>query len=149
MKLNKDFDTIDQLMDYVYDQVYQVIFHEIYEFVMNKLFKSIEENVFSVYTPFLYERRSLTEENEGLLNSWITLDYTNNKENPIMVIENTATKVWENSSSSLAELIEYGSPNSEGQIYIEPRPFMNLVMEELKASGDLERILQQSLDFLI
>ena len=149
MKLNKDFDTIDQLMDYVYDQVYQVIFHEIYEFVMNKLFKSIEENVFSVYTPFLYERRSLTEENEGLLNSWITLDYTNNKENPIMVIENTATKVWENSSSSLAELIEYGSPNSEGQIYLEPRPFMNLVVEELKASGDLERILQQSLDFLI
>ena len=149
MKLNKDFDTIDQLMDYVYDQVYQVIFHEIYEFVMNKLFKSIEENVFSVYTPFLYERRSLTEENEGLLNSWVTLDYTNSKENPIMVIENTATKVWENSSSSLAELIEYGSPNSEGQIYLEPRPFMNLVMEELKASGDLERILQQSLDFLI
>ena len=149
MKLNKDFDTIDQLMDYVYDQVYQVIFHEIYEFVMNKLFKSIEENVFSVYTPSLYERRSLTEENEGLLNSWITLDYTNNKENPIMVIENTATKVWENSSSSLAELIEYGSPNSEGQIYLEPRPFMNLVVEELKASGDLERILQQSLDFLI
>ena len=149
MKLNKDFDTIDQLMDYVYDQVYQVIFHEIYEFVMNKLFKSIEENVFSVYTPFLYERRSLTEENEGLLNSWITLDYTNSKENPIMVIENTATKVWENSSSSLAELIEYGSPNSEGQIYLEPRPFMNLVVEELKASGDLERILQQSLDFLI
>lgn len=149
MKLNKDFDTIDQLMDYVYDQVYQVIFHEIYEFVMNKLFKSIEENVFSVYTPFLYERRSLTEENEGLLNSWITLDYTNSKENPIMVIENTATKVWENSSSSLAELIEYGSPNSEGQIYLEPRPFMNLVMEELKASGDLEKILQQSLDFLI
>ena len=149
MKLNKDFDTIDQLMDYVYDQVYQVIFHEIYEFVMNKLFKSIEENVFSVYTPFLYERRSLTEENEGLLNSWITLDYTNNKENPIMVIENTATKVWENSSSSLAELIEYGSPNSEGQIYLEPRPFMNLVVEELRASGDLERILQQSLDFLI
>ena len=149
MKLNKDFDTIDQLMDYVYDQVYQVLFHEIYEFVMNKLFKSIEENVFSVYTPFLYERRSLTEENEGLLNSWITLDYTNSKENPIMVIENTATKVWENSSSSLAELIEYGSPNSEGQIYLEPRPFMNLVIEELKASGDLERILQQSLDFLI
>lgn len=149
MKLNKDFDTIDQLMDYVYDQVYQVLFHEIYEFVMNKLFKSIEENVFSVYTPFLYKRRSLTEENEGLLNSWITLDYTNSKENPIMVIENTATKVWENSSSSLAELIEYGSPNSEGQIYLEPRPFMNLVMEELKASGDLERILQQSLDFLI
>ena len=149
MKLNKDFDTIDQLMDYVYDQVYQVIFHEIYEFVMNKLFKSIEENVFSVYTPFLYERRSLTEENEGLLNSWITLDYTNNKENPIMVIENTATKVWENSSSSLAELIEYGSPNSQGQIYLEPRPFMNLVVEELKASGDLEKILQQSLDFLI
>ena len=136
-------------MDYVYDQVYQVIFHEIYEFVMNKLFKSIEENVFSVYTPFLYEHRSLTEENEGLLNSWITLDYTNNKENPIMVIENTATKVWENSSSSLAELIEYGSPNSEGQIYLEPRPFMNLVVEELKASGDLEKILQQSLDFLI
>ena len=145
---DKNFDTIDQLMEYVYDQVEQVIFGQIYEFVMNKLFESIEKNVFSVYEPVLYERRSLTEENEGLLNSWIVLQ-EGSKENPIMIIENTATKVWENSSSSLAELIEYGSPNSQGQIYLEPRPFMNLVVEELKASGDLERILQQSLDFLI
>ena len=145
---NKDFDSVDELMSYVYDQVEQVIFGQIYEFVMNKLFESIEKNVFSVYEPILYERRSLTEENEGLLNSWIVLQ-EGTKENPIMIIENTATKVWENSSSSLAELIEYGSPNSEGQIYLEPRPFMNLVVEELKASGDLEKILQQSLDFLI
>ena len=145
---NKDFDTIDQLMSYVYDQVEQVIFGQIYEFVMNKLFESIEKNVFSVYEPILYERRSLTEENEGLLNSWIVLQ-EGTKENPIMIIENTATKVWENSGYSLAELIEYGSPQSQGQPWLEPRPFIKPVMEELKASGDLERILQQSLDFLI
>ena len=145
---NKDFDTIDELMSYVYDQVEQVIFGQIYEFVMNKLFESIEKNVFSVYEPVLYERRSLTEENEGLLNSWIVLQ-EGTKENPIMIIENTATKVWEDSGMSLAELIEYGSPQSQGQIYLEPRPFIEPVMEELRASGDLERILQQSLDFLI
>ena len=145
---NKDFDSVDELMSYVYDQVEQVIFGQIYEFVMNKLFESIEKNVFSVYEPVLYERRSLTEENEGLLNSWIVLQ-EGSKENPIMIIENTATKVWEESGSSLAELIEYGSPNSQGQSYLEPRPFIKPVMEELKASGDLERILQQSLDFLI
>ena len=146
--MDKNFDTIDQLMDYVYNQVEQVIFGQIYEFVMNKLFESIEKNVFSVYEPILYERRSLTEENEGLLNSWIVLQ-EGTKENPIMIIENTATKVWENSGYSLAELIEYGSPKSQGQPWLEPRPFIKPVMEELKASGDLERILQQSLDFLI
>ena len=145
---DKNFDTIEELMSYVYNQVEQVIFGQIYEFVMNKLFESIEKNVFSVYEPILYQRRSLTEENEGLLNSWIVLQ-EGTKENPIMIIENTATKVWEDSGMSLAELIEYGSPQSQGQIYLEPRPFMNLVIEELKASGDLERILQQSLDFLI
>ena len=145
---NKDFDSVDELMSYVYDQVEQVIFGQIYEFVMNKLFESIEKNVFSVYEPILYERRSLTEENEGLLNSWIVLQ-EGTKENPIMIIENTATKVWENSGYSLAELIEYGSPQSQGQPWLEPRPFIKPVMEELKASGDLERILQQSLDFLI
>ena len=145
---DKNFDTIDQLMNYVYDQVEQVIFGQIYEFVMNKLFESIEKNVFSVYEPVLYERRSLTEENEGLLNSWIVLQ-KGTKENPIMIIENTATKVWENSGYSLAELIEYGSPKSQGQPWLEPRPFIKPVMEELKARGDLERILQQSLDFLI
>ena len=145
---NKDFDTIEELMSYVYDQVEQVIFGQIYEFVMNKLFESIEKNVFSVYEPILYERRSLTEENEGLLNSWIVLQ-EGSKENPIMIIENTATKVWEESGSSLAELIEYGSPKSQGQPWLEPRPFIKPVMEELKASGDLEKILQQSLDFLI
>ena len=115
---NKDFDSIDQLMEYVYDQVEQVIFGQIYEFVMNKLFESIEKNVFSVYEPVLYERRSLTEENEGLLNSWIVLQ-EGTRENPIMIIENTATKVWEDSGMSLAELIEYGSPQSQGQPWLD------------------------------
>ena len=145
---DKNFDSIEELMNYVYDRVRDVIFHEIYEFVMNKLFESIEKNVFAVYEPILYERRSLNEESQGLLNDWLTLE-GGSKENPIMIIENTATKVWENSGYSLAELIEYGSPKSQGQIYLEPRPFIEPVMEELKASGDLERILQQSLDFLI
>ena len=149
IKMDKNFDDIQTLMEYVYDKVRDVIFHEIYEFVMNKLFESIEENVFGAYpSPILYQRRSLNEESQGLLNDWITLE-GGSKENPIMIIENTATKVWEESGSSLAELIEYGSPQSQGQIWLEPRPFIEPVMEELKASGDLERILQQSLDFLI
>ena len=145
---DKNFDDVQTLMDYVYDKVRDVIFHEIYEFVMNKLFESIEKNVFAVYEPILYERRSLNEESQGLLNDWLTLE-GGSKENPIMIIENTATKVWEESGSSLAELIEYGSPQSQGEIWLEPRPFIEPVMQELKASGDLERILQQSLDFLI
>ena len=146
--MDKNFDDIQTLMDYVYNQVEQVLFGQIYEFVMNKLFESIEKNVFAVYEPILYERRSLNEESQGLLNDWLTLE-GGSKENPIMIIENTATKVWEESGRSLAELIEYGSPQSQGQIWLEPRPFIEPVMEELKASGDLERILQQSLDFLI
>ena len=149
IKMDKNFDDIQTLMEYVYDKVRDVIFHEIYEFVMNKLFESIEENVFGAYpSPILYQRRSLNEESQGLLNDWLTLE-GGSKENPIMIIENTATKVWENSGYSLAELIEYGSPKSQGQPWLEPRPFIKPVMEELKASGDLERILQQSLDFLI
>ena len=148
IKMDKNFDDIQTLMDYVYNQVEQVLFGQIYEFVMNKLFESIEKNVFAVYEPILYERRSLNEESQGLLNDWLTLE-GGSKENPIMIIENTATKVWEESGRSLAELIEYGSPKSQGQPWLEPRPFIEPVMEELKASGDLERILQQSLDFLI
>ena len=146
--MDKNFNDVETLMEYVYDQVEQVLFGQIYEFVMNKLFESIEKNVFAVYEPILYERRSLNEESQGLLNDWLTLE-GGSKENPIMIIENTATKVWEESGRSLAELIEYGSPKSQGQPWLEPRPFIEPVMEELKASGDLERILQQSLDFLI
>ena len=146
--MDKNFNDVETLMEYVYDQVEQVLFGQIYEFVMNKLFESIEKNVFAVYEPILYERRSLNEESQGLLNDWLTLE-GGSKENPIMIIENTATKVWEDSGMSLAELIEYGSPQSQGQIYLEPRHFIEPVMEELKASGDLEKILQQSLDFLI
>ena len=148
IKMDKNFNDVETLMEYVYDQVEQVLFGQIYEFVMNKLFESIEKNVFAVYEPILYERRSLNEESQGLLNDWLTLE-GGSKENPIMIIENTATKVWEESGRSLAELIEYGSPKSQGQPWLEPRPFIEPVMEELKASGDLERILQQSLDFLI
>ena len=148
IKMDKNFNDVETLMEYVYDQVEQVLFGQIYEFVMNKLFESIEKNVFAVYEPILYQRRSLNEESQGLLNDWLTLE-GGSKENPIMIIENTATKVWEESGRSLAELTEYGSPKSQGQPWLEPRPFIEPVMEELKASGDLERILQQSLDFLI
>ena len=145
---DKDFDTIDELMSYVYNQVEQVMETIIADFIEQKLRESIETRVFEPYSPVLYERRSLNSDNEGLLNCWNR--QIDGEGNIIrLVIENTATKVWEDSSMSLAELIEYGSPQSQGQIWLEPRPFMNLVMEELKASGDLERILQQSLDFLI
>ena len=145
---DKDFDTIDQLMLYVYDQVEQVMETIIADFIEQKLRESVEVRVFEPYSPVLYERRSLNSDNEGLLNCWNR--QINKDGNTIrLIIENTATKVWENSSSSLAELIEYGSPQSQGQIWLEPRPFIKPVMEELKASGDLERILQQSLDFLI
>ena len=146
--MDKNFDTINQLMNYVYNQVEQVMETIIADFIEQKLRESVEVRVFESYSPVLYERRSLNSDNEGLLNCW---NRQIDEEGNIirLVIENTATKVWEDSSSSLAELIEYGSPQSQGQIYLEPRPFMNLVVEELKASGDLERILQQSLDFLI
>ena len=146
--MDKNFDTINQLMNYVYNQVEQVMETIIADFIEQKLRESVEVRVFESYSPVLYERRSLNSDNEGLLNCWSRqIDEEGNTIR--LIIENTATKVWEESGSSLAELIEYGSPQSQGQIYLEPRPFMNLVVEELKASGDLERILQQSLDFLI
>ena len=145
---DKNFDTIDELMSYVYNQVEQVMETIIADFIEQKLRESIETRVFEPYSPVLYERRSLNSDNEGLLNCWNR--QIDGEGNTIrLIIENSATKVWENSSSSLAELIEYGSPQSQGQIWLEPRPFIEPVMEELKASGDLERILQQSLDFLI
>lgn len=146
--MDKNFDTIDQLMSYVYNQVEQVMETIIADFIEQKLRDSIETRVFEPYSPVLYERRSLNSDNEGLLNCW---NRQIDEEGNIirLVIENTATKVWEDSGMSLAELIEYGSPQSQGQIWLEPRPFIEPVMEELKASGDLERILQQSLDFLI
>ena len=145
---DKNFNDVQTLMNYVYDQVGQVMETIIADFIEQKLRESIETRVFEPYSPVLYERRSLNSDNEGLLNCWNR--QIDGEGNIIrLVIENTATKVWEDSSMSLAELIEYGSPQSQGQIWLEPRPFMNLVMEELKASGDLERILQQSLDFLI
>ena len=146
--MDKNFDSVEELMNYVYNQVEQVMETIIADFIEQKLRESIEVRVFESYSPVLYERRSLNSDNEGLLNCW---NRQIDEEGNIirLVIENTATKVWEDSGMSLAELIEYGSPQSQGQIWLEPRPFIEPVMEELKASGDLERILQQSLDFLI
>ena len=145
---DKDFDTIDQLINYAYDQIEQVMETIIADFIEQKLRESVETRVFCLYSTVLYERRSLNSDNEGLLNCWNR--QINKDGNTIrLIIENTATKVWEDSGMSLAELIEYGSPQSQGQIWLEPRPFIEPVMEELRASGDLERILQQSLDFLI
>ena len=41
--MDKNFNDVETLMEYVYDQVEQVLFGQIYEFVMNKLFESIEK----------------------------------------------------------------------------------------------------------
>ena len=110
---DKDFDTIDQLINYAYDQIEQVMETIIADFIEQKLRESVEVRVFEPYSPVLYERRSLNSDNEGLLNCWNRqIDKEGNTIR--LVIENTATKVWEDSGMSLAELIEYGSPQSQG-----------------------------------
>ena len=57
---DKNFNSIEQLMEYVYKQIKQTMELVMADFIEQKLRESIETRVFESYTPLLYERRSLT-----------------------------------------------------------------------------------------
>lgn len=145
---DKNFDSVEELMNYVYQKIEEAMSEIIAEHVKEKLRESIEANVFEVYTPSTYERRSLNSETQGLMNCWNST--VNAQGDTItLIIQNTATKVWSNSNKSLAELIEYGEEGEESQPWLQPRPFVQPVIEELKNSGEIQLLLQSALDFLV
>lgn len=144
---DKNFNSIEQLMEYVYRQIKQTMELVMADFIEQKLRESIETRVFEPYTPLLYERRSLNSDNEGLLNCWNRqIDEEGNTIR--LIIENTASKVWSNSGYSLAELIEYGEEPKD-KPWLVSRKFIEPVIQELQSSKQIEKILKESLDFLV
>ena len=124
--------------------------NEVFEVVRGEEIKSIETDVFAVYTPEIYERRAFggidDEEN-------ITHDTVKNGTIKIEnITEFNSGYETENEGPELAVLIEYGHggkdyyydyPSSDE--FCDPRPFISNTRKRLKKSGKHKEALKNGL----
>ncbi len=123
---------------------------EVFEVVRGEEIKSIETDVFAVYTPEIYERRAFggIDDEENITHDTV--------KNGTIKIENITefNQGYEtaNKGPELAVLIEYGHggkdyyydyPSSDE--FCDPRPFINNTRKRLKKSGKHKEALKNGL----
>lgn len=121
--------------------------NEVFEVVRGEEIKSIETDVFAVYTPEIYERRAFggIDDEENITHDTV--------KNGTIKIENITefNQGYEtaNKGPELAVLIEYGHggkdyyydyPSSDE--FCDPRPFINNTRKRLKKSGKHKEALK-------
>ncbi len=121
--------------------------NEVFEVVRSEEIKSIETDVFAVYTPKIYERRAFggIDDEENITHDTV--------KNGTIKIENITEFSQEyktaNEGPELATLIEYGHggknyyydyPSSDD--FCDPRPFISNTRERLKKSGKHKEALK-------
>lgn len=144
------FESIEDLCSYLNNvEIPKILKDEVAPVIKNIEQDVTQEVVYDVYNPVVYERRY---ENGGLkdirnMEERVTKQGNSN----LLEIENVTT-VSDNSYDSsqgtyLDEIIEYGLPAYDTE-YNQPRPFTQKTQERIDESGEIEKIIQQSLDRL-
>ena len=121
--------------------------NEVFEVVRDEEIKSIETDVFAVYTPAIYERRAF-----GGINDEENITHDTVK-NGTIKIENITEFNQEyktaNEGPELAVLIEYGHGNKDyyydypsSNDFCDPRPFISNTRKRLKKSGKHKETLK-------
>ena len=121
--------------------------NEVFEVVRSEEIKSIETDVFAVYTPEIYERRAF-----GGINDEENITHDTVK-NGTIKIENITEFNQEyktaNEGPELAVLIEYGHGNKDyyydypsSDDFCDPRPFISNTRKRLKKSGKHKEALK-------
>ena len=124
--------------------------NEVFEVVRDEEIKSIETDVFAVYTPEIYERRAFggLDDEENIVHDEV--------KNGTIKIENITEfnpgYETENKGPELAVLIEYGHGNKDyyydypsSDEFCDPRPFISNTRKRLKKSGKHKEALKNGL----
>lgn len=124
--------------------------NEVFEVVRSEEIKSIETDVFAVYTPKIYERRAFggIDDEENITHDTV--------KNGTIKIENITEFNQEyktaNEGPELAVLIEYGHGNKDyyydypsSDDFCDPRPFISNTRKRLKKSGKHKEALKNGL----
>ena len=144
------FESIEDLCSYLNNvEIPKMLKDKVAPVIKNIEQDVTQEIVYDAYDPIMYERRM---ENGGLkdirnMEERVTKQGNSN----LLEIENVTT-VSDNSYDSsqgtyLDEIIEYGLPAYDTE-YNQPRPFTQKTQERIDESGEIEKIIQQSLDRL-
>ena len=146
--MDKNFDSIEELMEYVKKDMVKTI-HRNSDEIEDVMLINIKQNVYNAYDPVSYKRRW---ENGGLYSR----DNIMVKAKPVadgvsIQIENeTKANGWDK-GQLLAEIIEYGvgdPEDSETPDYAKPRPFVEPTREDLEEYETIQKILKSNLDYI-
>lgn len=142
--MDVDFDSIEDLAEYVLNDFKKIIETEGLERVRDIETEEIQENVYDVYEPTYYKRRY---ENKGLKDRdnivtegvvvWrdgLEVQFTNNTMNA-------------KGNDYLDEYIEEGYKPKD-KVWNKPRPFVKPTIDRLQSENIIENVLIDNLDYV-
>ena len=144
------YDDVDDLLKELEADIEDTLMHEVLDTVKEIELRHVEEDVFDVYSPKIYERRGM-----GMGGIDDSDNIVGTVENMELEVENitpfaSGYGTW-NRSVGLAELINDGNSTS-GCFYDypgefnQPRPFLDNTIEEIERTDDVENALAKGLN---
>lgn len=145
--MKNSYDDIDKLLNDIKADIEEVLMDEVLDKVKDIELRHIEDDVFSVYSPKIYERRR----SGGIDDQDNIVGEVNNMQ---LSVDNMARfddgYGTYNHGIGLADLINDGE-HLNGYFYdypgefTEPRPFVDNTIEEIERTNDVENALEQGL----
>ena len=144
------YDDVEELLKSLEADIEDTLMHEVLDEVKEIELRHVEEDVLDIYTPKIYERRSI---GEGGIDDPDNIVGT--VENMELEVENitpfaSGYGTW-NRGIGLTELINDGNSTS-GYFYDyhgefnQPRPFLDNTIEEIERTDDVEDALARGLN---
>ena len=139
-----DFDSIEDLAEYVLNDFKKVIETEGLEKVRDIETEEIQENVYDVYEPTYYKRRY---ENGGLKDrdNIVTEGVVVWKDGLEVQFTNDTMNAW--GTDYLDKFIEEGYKPKDS-VWNKPRPFVKPTIDRLKSENVIENVLKDNLDYV-
>lgn len=149
MSRKDSYDDIDALLNDIKSDIENALMDEILDKVKDIELKHVEEDVFSVYSPKIYERRGSGD--GGIDDPNNIVGTVNNMQ---LEVENVTqfNKCYGtfNSGVGLAELINDGESRNgfyydyDGE-FTQPRPFIDNTIEEIERTDSVENALEKGM----
>ena len=146
--MDKNFDSIEELMEYVKKDMIKTI-HRNSDEIEDVMLINIKQNVYNAYDPQSYKRRW---ENGGLYSRDNIIVSAKPVVDGVNIFIDNITKGggWDK-GARIAEIIEYGvgdPEDSDTPEYAKPRPFIEPTREDLEEYETIQNILKDNLDYI-
>ena len=144
MTKDKNFDSIEQLVNYVNLEIKKCMIIDVANEIKEIGQENVQTNVLDVYEPKFYERRSDDNKDDSLKYSWDVL--IEESMGDLILEVGSSAKPVDRKFGDLGDNIEEGYGGKD-KPWTQPRPFIEPLQEQIDMAKTTENVLKNKLDF--